>query len=463
MFLVLNFVYLFILFLLVLLRRLENLQLFFFVSFMFFLPFMKNMDEIFEGIGGVHIVFDDTSRLFVLMNVLVFLGVSLKMRGKKKIRFPFVLTFITLNFLYASADLFNIYVLLELLSLETMILISSGGKVKQFWSSVKYMIFGSVGMNIYLLGVGMVYMQNGTFDLTKILRVSNVSLVLIFTGLLVRTGFFLYGMWLPSAHSSAESEISAILSGVIVKGGIFSILRILSFEPFSSIIPWITKVSAISSFLAVIFAITSKSFKRMLANHTLSQLGFIMSNVETAPMYAFAHALFKSWLFILADELPSERFDEMGKRLNLFPWIFLILGSLSIIGIPGTIGYAAKSSLFKNTCNFERFFLTLASIGTSVSFSKLISRRPKISGWGGIKENLHNLYFSILVIGGGVVLFEFRMKSFIQSFLLFIVGFLLHRMIGKNLKELRNPLERIEVNLFVISTLILGMILWLIS
>ena len=93
----------------------------------------------------------------------------------------------------------------------------------------------------------------------------------------------------------------------------------------------------------------------------------------------------------------------------------------------------------------------------------MISRRPKISGWGGIKENLHNLYFSILVIGGGVVLFEFRMKSFIQSFLLFIVGFLLHRMIGKNLKELRNPLERIEVNLFVISTLILGMVLWLIS
>ncbi|RKX36618.1 MAG: cation:proton antiporter, partial [Thermotogae bacterium] len=225
---------------------------------------------------GVKLILDNISRDFLLMNSIVFLASTIVATKKEKPSVFFFLLALFLpscNLMFLSCDMFNIYVLLELTTLVVFLLASFGGKTNQVWSALKYMVLGTAGMNLYLLGVGMIFARSRTFELPTLVDI--IPAVLVISGLLVKAGVFLFSMWLPDLHSSVESELSALLSGVGIKTAVYAILR---FSPsLGKTVDVVVLFGVVSAIAGVVFALNERNYKRILAYHTLSQVGFVLS------------------------------------------------------------------------------------------------------------------------------------------------------------------------------------------
>jgi len=205
---------------------------------------------------------------------------------------------------------------------------------------MKYLLLVASAMNLYLLGVGMVFLAEGSFGISSI-TITGVPAGFLIAGLLGKTGLFLFSMWLVDLHSSVSSEISALLSGIAVKTGLYALLRLRpALGNHFEVVPFFAVISAI---LGVIFAFHEKHYKRILAYSTLSQIGYILIAPETGIFYVFAHGIFKSWLFLGADLLPNYDTGVPSRyRLPIFTWSLVALPALSIAGFPWTVGGSSK-------------------------------------------------------------------------------------------------------------------------
>jgi multicomponent Na+:H+ antiporter subunit D len=129
----------------------------------------------------------------------------------------------------------------------------------------------------------------------------------------------------------------------------------------------------------VFYAVFEKDTKRMLAFHTISQLGFILAAPEVAGFYALTHGLVKSCLFLIAGALPSRSFKELQQQPIATPlWIALVAASFSISGFPMLSGFGAKILTMENLLPWQVIAMNLAALGTAISFAKFIflPRKP---------------------------------------------------------------------------------------
>jgi multicomponent Na+:H+ antiporter subunit D len=170
---------------------------------------------------------------------------------------------------------------------------------------------------------------------------------------LVKGGIFVSGLWLPLTHSESETPVSALLSGVVVKTGVFPLVRCaLMVEGVDPIVRIFGVGTAI---LGVVYAIFERDTKRTLAFSTVSQLGWILAAPVVAGFYALAHGLAKSTLFLIAGNLPSRNFKELqDKSINTALWITLVMASVSISGFPLLYGFGAKILTMKNLLPWQR-------------------------------------------------------------------------------------------------------------
>ncbi|MCD6267721.1 MAG: cation:proton antiporter, partial [Thermotogaceae bacterium] len=265
----------------------QNVLNFFIALLIFIRKFSFNI--VLMDLFGVHLILDEISMYFILLNAIVFLGISLKGVEDETLIFLLSTTSFSLNLLFLSYDLFNLYVMIELVSLLTFLLIVHGRKISQYWAALKYIILGSLGMNLYLVGVAIVYRSNYSFSIQDVKNIPTIALSLMLTGVMIRSGVFLFSMWLPQAHAEAETVVSAVLSGVVVKTGVYTLLRLATFSKSEHIVSYFGAVSAV---LGVIFAFLSDDYKKILSYHTLSQVGIILSSFKTAPLYSLAHGVF---------------------------------------------------------------------------------------------------------------------------------------------------------------------------
>ncbi|MBD0395013.1 MAG: cation:proton antiporter, partial [Microcoleus sp. C1-bin4] len=125
--------------------------------------------------------------------------------------------------------------------------------------------------------------------------------------------------------------------------------------------------------LGVFYAVLEKDSKRMLAFHTVSQLGFILAAPSVGGFYALAHGLVKSSLFLIAGSLPSRNLKELKQKpIDTKIWIALVIASLSISGFPLLVGFGAKTLTVKNLGSWQAIGMNVAAVGTAISFAKFI-------------------------------------------------------------------------------------------
>jgi multicomponent Na+:H+ antiporter subunit D len=323
---------------------------------------------------GVTLLVDQLSGYFILTNGLVTAAVILYCWNTNKSTFFYTQAIIlhgSVNAAFVCADLISLYVALEVISIAAFLLISYPRSDRSIWVGLRYLFVSNVAMLFYLMGAVLVYQTHHSFAFSGLQGVPPEAVALIFLGLLVKGGVFVSGLWLPLTHSESESPVSALMSGVVVKAGVFPMVRIAL--TVSELDPIIRIFGVGTALLGVCYAMFEKDTKRMLAFHTISQLGFVLAAPEVGGFYALTHGLVKSALFLISGVLPSRSFKELHHTpINTPLWIALAIASFSISGFPLLSGFGAKVLTMKNLLPWQVIGMNIAALGTAISFAKFI-------------------------------------------------------------------------------------------
>ncbi|MDJ1179121.1 cation:proton antiporter [Roseofilum sp. BLCC_M91] len=353
---------------------------------------------------GVTLLIDEQSGFFILTNALVCAAVLLYCWRSNKT--PFFYTQLTIlqgsvNSVFICADFLSVYVALEVISIASFLLIAYPRSDRSIWVGLRYLFVSNVAMLFYLVGTILVYKANNSFAFAGLTNAPTEAIALIFLGLLAKGGIFISGLWLPLTHSESESPVSALLSGVVVKTGVFPLVRCaLMLEDIDPIVRFFGVGTAV---LGVGYAVFEKDIKRMLAFHTISQLGFILAAPEVGGFYALTHGLVKSALFLIGGNLPSRNLKELKQKPIPNPmWIALTLASFSISGFPLLAGFGAKVLTMKTLLPWQVIGMNIAALGTAISFAKLIFLPHRAAKEGDKKQSI-GFWLAVVVLIGGLV------------------------------------------------------------
>lgn len=323
---------------------------------------------------GVILTLDNLSAYFILTNSIVTTAVIIYCWQSDKNSYFFGQAIIlhgSLNAAFATADFMSLYVALEVVGIGAFSLIAYPRNEKSLWIALRYLFMSNVSMLFYLVGTILVYKANHSFAFQGLNNSPPEALVLIFIGLLVKAGIFISGFWLPLTHSESETPVSALLSGVVVKASILALIRCAQIhEEIDFIVRIFGMATAI---MGVSYAVLEKDAKRMLAFHTISQLGFILASPAVGGFYALSHGLVKSCLFLGVGNLPTRDLKELKhKTIDTSLWLILLIASLSISGFPLLSGFSAKILTLKSLLSWQIIPMNIVAVGTAISFSKLI-------------------------------------------------------------------------------------------
>lgn len=323
---------------------------------------------------GVTLLADQLSGFFILTNGLVTTAVLFYCWNTGKTAFFYAQTTIvhgSLNAIFICEDFISVYVALEVLSIASFLLIVYPRSDRSIWVGLRYLFISNTAMLFYLVGAVLVYQTHHSFSFAGLKGSPPEAVALIFLGLLVKGGVFVSGLWLPLTHSEAETPVSALLSGIVIKAGIFPLVRCALIVP--EIDPVVRIFGVGSAFLGVSYAIFEKDTKRTLALSTISGLGWILSAPEVGGFYALTHGLGKAALFLSAGVLPGRNFKELQTiQINTRLWITLVLASLSISGFPLLSGFGAKTLSMKQMLPEQAILMNVAAVGTAIVLAKFI-------------------------------------------------------------------------------------------
>lgn len=273
-----------------------------------------------------------------------------------------------LNALFVSADLFNLYVTLELLGLAAIGLVAAGGGTQQVAAALRYLFATLLGSGAYLLGVALLYGAYGTVSSATLLplvtaeapRLVWIAAGLMVTGLLLKTALFPFHFWLPPAHGGAPAPVSALLSALVVKASFYLILR-LWLGPLQALLPSFAWLLALLGAAAIFWgswqAIRAVKVKRLIAYSTVAQLGYLFlifpllpapGALQAGVMQVFAHGLAKAGMFAAAGVMIKATGQDtvagLAGAVERLPVTFFAFGlaGMTLMGLPPSSGFLAK-------------------------------------------------------------------------------------------------------------------------
>lgn len=419
---------------------------------------------------GVTLQADELSGFFLLTNAFVTLAVILYCWETGKTAFFYIQAIIlhgSINAVFICADFISVYVALEVIGIAAFLLISYPRTDRSIWVGLRYLLISNVAMLFYLIGAILVYQTHHSFAFAGLRGSPPEALALIFLGLLTKGGVFVSGLWLPLTHSESETPVSAILSGVVVKTGIFPLIRCaLVLEEINPIIRIFGMLTAL---LGVSYAIFEQDTKRMLALSTISQLGFVLGAPAVAGFFALTHGLVKAALFLIAGTLPSRQFAELKVRpMQTSLWIVVVITSLSISGFPLLSGFGAKVLTLKNLLPWQVIVMNVAAVGTTIAFAKLIflPHQAIPSETDGKKPQRGFWLAMILLIGGLIganVVYDqaYTLSSLTKALATIGIGWLAYFLIFQRTSlKLPRFFEQLD-QLIGVMTLILILLFWM--
>lgn len=420
---------------------------------------------------GVTLVADSLSGYFILTNALVTAAVILYCWPSNKTAFFYTQTLMlhgSINAIFICADFISVYVALEVISIAAFLLITYPRVDRSIWVGLRYLFVSNTAMLFYLIGAVLVYQANHSFAFAGLHQAPAEAIALICLGLLTKGGIFVSGLWLPLTHSEAETPVSALLSGIAVKAGVFPLVRCaLMVEDIEPIIQLFSVGTAV---LGVSYAIVENNTKRLLASSTISQLGFVLAAPAVAGFYALTHGLAKASLFLSAGNLPSRNLQDLRQRpIQLSIWLVLAIASLSISGFPLLAGFGAKVLTLKQLVPWQEFAMNIAALGTAIALAKFIflpfTRQPESAPPKGITPGFWLaiiLLLSGLVVANGLYPGGYTMTNLVKSLATIGIGWLAYVLIFQKFTlNLPQIPERFE-HLIGMMSLMLTLLFWVV-
>ncbi len=351
---------------------------------------------------GISLINDEISMSFIFLTLFSFWMVLIYTFDTRQSNrtFLFFLMFLQGVFLglLQTYDLFNMFVFLELTTILVTILIAFKKSGDSFRAAVYYILLNASGVLVFLIGVIIMYNVFGTINvgvigeaIDSVGEATSVrfAYVLMMAGIAVKSALFPVFSWLPKAHGVAQSAISALLSGLIVKGGLYMFIRINQMFSGANLESgeFFFYVGAATAVVGVLFAVSQKDIKQILAYHTVSQIGIVMMGLSSPDfdtfygglLHIFNHALFKSLLFLGAGVIikayRTKYVSDMRGVFKTMPAvsIFMIVGMLSITGAPLFNGFISKTIIKYSIedSTLKSWILFGVNIGTATSFIKM--------------------------------------------------------------------------------------------
>ncbi|HEB29803.1 MAG TPA: NADH/ubiquinone/plastoquinone (complex I) [Spirochaetes bacterium] len=360
---------------------------------------------------AIYLVVDGLSiYLLLIINIIGFLSAFYsisyikKFTGENNYYILFCLMVAGMNGVVISGDLFNIYVFLEMAAIASYALVAFGIEKEELEASFKYQVLGGISSLFILLGIGFLYWSTSTLniaDISRIILADKKNELVIFAQVILLSGFGLkaalipFHAWLPDAHSSAPSPISSMLSGVLIKAiGVYVILR-LFFNMFAisyemSLV--VTVIGTLSMVIGVLLAIGQWDIKRLLAYHSISQMGYVILGVGIGMLvlsrngdrsvavlsitgglfHLFNHAVFKGLLFLNAGAVEYETGMRDMKKLGGLSGQMPVTtstslsASMSISGIPPFNGFFSKLIIIIAAIQAQYYVFSILAVFVSI-------------------------------------------------------------------------------------------------
>jgi multicomponent Na+:H+ antiporter subunit D len=348
---------------------------------------------------GITLVGDLLSATLVVMSQVVLVAGIVYALGSKDhaVRYPtFYPLFLTLATGLTGAmltgDLFNLFVFAELLVFSGTILTAISDDTYGTEAAFKYFYMSLLASAFLLLAVGSLYISYGTLNMADLARripanpdapLLPVAMALLIATFMVKSAVFPFHFWQPDFHTASPTAVSAMLSSVVVKLGVYGFLRMTSLlfvEQAPAIQALLVGLGIVGVVYGGLGAIGTNNAKRMLAYSTLAQVGFILVAIgwggrpalAAAIIFTFNHSLIKAALLMLAGAVASRApvktaafgvVTGLGRSMPATGALFLV-GGLALAGIPPTNGFISKMTLFRSGIEAEQY-ASLAAVGVA--------------------------------------------------------------------------------------------------
>jgi multicomponent Na+:H+ antiporter subunit D len=282
-----------------------------------------------------------------------------------------LLLFLTfgLNGAFMTGDLFNLFVMFELVLLSSYLLLQVPGTKRSRRVAFSNVVINLLASLLFFGGVGVIYGLCGSVNLADVaarlpdapadLKVAALAMLVVAFG--TKTGLVPLVFWLPSTYPVTSAPIAAFFAGIMTKLGGYALLRIapllLDGTGLPTLLVW---VGAASALLGVLAALSQYELRRLLAFHSVSQMGYVVASLGLVSAAGFAgaiyfivhHALVKSSLYLVADHLERRHRTRDLRKMpaaalagsHLGAWFFL--AAITLAGLPPTSGFIGKVAVF---------------------------------------------------------------------------------------------------------------------
>ncbi|AQM40643.1 MULTISPECIES: Na+/H+ antiporter Mnh2 subunit D [Staphylococcus] len=328
---------------------------------------------------GIQFVGDSLSLLMVTTSsfvVTLIMAYGFGSREKRAIRYylPSFILFLTVGVIgsFLTADLFNIYVMFEVMLLASFVLITLGQSVEQLRAAIIYVVLNILGSWLLLLGIGLLYKLTGTLNfalvaqrLTEMQGESSVVIIsMVFLIAFGAKAALVLFMWLPKAYAVLNTELAALFAALMTKVGAYALIRFftLLFDDYSGIThPLLVVLSCITMLIGAFGVLAYRDIKKIAAYQVILSIGFIIlglgsntiSGVNGAIFYLTNDIVVKTLLFFIIGSLvyitgyrQYKNLYGLAKREPFFGVAFVVM-ILAIGGVPPFSGFPGKVFIFK--------------------------------------------------------------------------------------------------------------------
>ncbi|MCM1049507.1 MAG: proton-conducting membrane transporter [Clostridiales bacterium] len=328
----------------------------------------------------VYFHIDALGRLFITVTSIIWLVtgfyafVYMQHEGAEKRFFIFyILVYVILIGLESAGNLITFYLFYELMTLSSMPLVLHNGSKEAIMAALKYLFYSMCGAYFALFGIYFLYQYcdtltftaGGTLNMTFASENSAILRVAVFMMLIgfgAKAGMFPLHSWLTAAHPAAPAPASALLSAIIVKGGVLAIIRSIYYIVGTDFIKgtWVQTawlaLTLLTVFMGSMLAYREKVFKKRLAYSTVSQVSYILfglalltpAAVSGALLHFVFHAFVKCALFLTAGififrtgKTKVDSYTGIGKQMKATLWCYTF-AALALVGIPPFNSFISK-------------------------------------------------------------------------------------------------------------------------
>lgn len=380
----------------------------------------KILEKIFclpEPVGKVSLVIDPLSAFFVLViSLMSFLGVIYSagyiepyLNKNKNISSHFLFLSILISSMLGVVTVQNalfFLIIWEIMSLSSFFLVIFEDEDKEVLSAgINYLIYMHISVIFIILGFILLYIKSGSLEFNSFkiilesnIKFANIVFILLFTGFGIKAGFVPFHNWLPRAHPAAPAHISGIMSGVMIKTGVYGILRILTLLsiPTKEIAYFILIISVMTALFGILYATAQKDIKKLLAYSSIENIGIIGTGIGVgmlglvyknnlmallgfagAILHILNHSIFKEILFFCTGSVYKQthikNMEQLGGLTKKMPFTaaLFLAGAISISALPPFNGFISEFLIYiallkgfaiKNIYTLVVFAISIASL-----------------------------------------------------------------------------------------------------